>query len=141
MTTKYRHVLPNLGHFAAYIHRHPPYGETVPLIDRVLVTRIADDGESEDMIVGTIIHKTRYKEADLVEKDTMFMGYVDPLWLKANQRTIEQYNASLQQWGKEWEQRSTPVVVPVEVEKLFGEPDFPEEEESTPPPVRRRKGR
>lgn len=140
MNRKYRHVLPDAkGHFAAYILRHEPFGLLVPLVDRILVEEKNGD-EHKDKIIGTVIHETEYRDADIVGSDTKFMGYVDPVWLQAKQMTLMQYEAKLKEWGQIWQTRSTPVVVPAAVEQLFGEPDFDEEDEEPTPP-RKRRGR
>ena len=138
MSAKYRHVLPNLGHFAAYILKQEPYGMVIPLIDRVLITRDVD-GEPTDMIVGTVINDQQYKIADEVDKNTKFMGYIDPMWLQAKGSKMMDYEDKLKEYGRTWQQRTTPIVIPAAVEELFGEPDF--EEEETPTPPRKRKGR
>lgn len=148
-TSKYRHVLPNLGHFAGYCFNHEPYGMVVPLVDRVLITRETEDEEGEktqkDMIVGTIIMGNEYRIADIVANPstTKFMGYIDPIWLKAkHQQDVIQYEQTLIEHGKMWATRSAPRVVPAQFEELFqdvlGEQ---EEEEQAAPPPRKRKGR
>lgn len=143
MSSKYRHVLPNLGHFAAYMMKKEPYGALLPLVDRVLISRTDDKGEAKDSIVGTVIGDSGYRLADDIKdpETTRFMGYVDPVWLQAQKGSLIQYEESLKQWGRTWEQRTAPVIVPAQVEQLWGEPDFDEEEDETPTPPRRRKGR
>lgn len=141
MSARIRHVLPNLGHFAAYCYKGEPYGQLLPLVDRVLITREVN-GETRDMIVGTVISDTTYRIADEVrdEKTTKFMGYVDPVWLQAKGTNLIAYEEQMKTYGRTWEQRTTPVVIPAAIEELFDEVFEDEEEETTPPP-RKRQGK
>lgn len=115
----------------------------IPLIDRVLVSRENEDGEMEDEIVGTVIMDKKYGLVDEVgdPKTVKFMGYGDPAWLNAKGKNLQHWEDQLKGWGRTWEQRTTPVVVPAAIEQMFDEPDFEDETEKAPTPPRRRKGR
>lgn len=146
--TKYRHVLPDAkGHYAAYVFNHEPFAMIVPLVDRVLVQRDITDEEGnvtqKDMIVGTIIAETEYRLADEVRnpKTTKFMGYVDSLWIQAKGSTVPAYEEQLKEYGRTWQSRTAPKIIPAAFDELFGDVIEDDEEEETPPPPRRRKGR
>lgn len=148
-TSKYRHILPNLGHFAGFCFNHEPYGMVVPLIDRVLITREFEDEDGnkvqKDMIAGTVISGDEYRLADDLKnpKTTKFMGYIDPVWLQAKQKqTVTQFEQTLIEYGQTWQSRSAPRIVPAHFEEVFADVlGEQEEEEQASPPPRKRKGR